>query len=449
MLHIGWASREITPPRPAMVQGQKHRRIADSALDPLTVTALALDDREGADSVVFVSCDLAFAPDSLRDAVRQRLAERLPDLPGDNIILHATHTHTAMVMEDGGYVHPGGDVMRPAECLAWIAERTVDAVAEAWASRKPRTLGRAFGHAVVGHNRHAVYADGHAQMYGKTNREDFVHFGGYQDHSLDMLFVWEPDGTLAGVALDIPCPSQVTEGLSVWSADYWHDVRLELRRRLGDGLHVLPMCGVAGDQSPHFLVYGPQEAEMRERRGLTERQEIAQRVADAVTRALDCTQPDPRCAQPLTHRVRRLRLTPRQISRAERDWAEAAYHEAVAKSDKTSWWPTRMLSVVETFDGVRQAEPVPAEVHVVRLGDVVLATNPFELFLDYGLRIKARSPAAQTILVQLAGHGMYLPTERAVRGGGYGAMPAVSAAGPEGGAELVEETLALIGELFA
>ena len=31
-----------------------------------------------------------------------------------------------------------------------------------------------------------------------------------------------------------------------------------------------------------------------------------------------------------------------------------------------------------------------------------MATNPFELFLDYGLRIKARSEAPQTFIVQLA-----------------------------------------------
>jgi hypothetical protein len=71
------------------------------------------------------------------------------------------------------------------------------------------------------------------------------------------------------------------------------------------------------------------------------------------------------------------------------------------------------------------------------------------LFLDYGLRIKARSPASQTVIIQLAaGRGSYLPTERAVQGGGYGAMPAVSTVGPEGGKELVEATLEMIRDLL-
>ena len=36
------------------------------------------------------------------------------------------------------------------------------------------------------------------------------------------------------------------------------------------------------------------------------------------------------------------------------------------------------------------------------IGDLGIVTNPFELFLDYALRIKARSPAPQTAVVQLA-----------------------------------------------
>jgi hypothetical protein len=108
-----------------------------------------------------------------------------------------------------------------------------------------------------------------------------------------------------------------------------------------------------------------------------------------------------------------------------------------------------LRDVVDLFDRGQPMPPFQPELHVLRLGDAAIATNPFELFLDYGLRIKARSPAAQTLVVQLAaGTGLYLPTERAVRGGHYGAHPAVAPVGPEGGRELVEATLSAIGGLF-
>jgi len=447
MLQIGYAARDFTPKRPAMIQGQMHVRIGREAKDPLTLTALAIDGAES--QALLISCDLAMVSEELLARVRRQLVKRLPAVPPNALIMTATHTHDSLVLEDGFYTHPGGDVMTAAECLERVAERAAEAAVEAWQARTPRQLARAFGQAVVGHSRRACYRDGSALMYGSTNRPDFTWFEGYEDHSLDMLFVWEPDGRLAGVVLAIPCPSQVDEHLSVFSADFWHDIRLELRRRFGPELMVLGLCGAAGDQSPHFLLYGPQEEEMRQRRGLSERQEIAVRVGDAVARALACTTPAPGDA-PLACVSRQVTLTAIRITPEQRDWAAAEYQRCVKDGwDLTSWWPAQQAKVVEAFDRNQPWPALPVELHGLRIGELGMVTNPFELFLDYGLRIKARSPAPQTMVVQLAaGRGMYLPTERALRGGHYSALPAVCQVGPEGGQELVEASLAMLGELF-
>jgi hypothetical protein len=442
------ATKDFTPTRPAMIQGQMHVRIGREAKDPLTLTALAIDG--GRTNTIVISCDLAMVSEGLVSVVRQRLARLLPELQPEALIMTATHTHDSLVTEDGFYTHPGGDVMTPAECQALVADHAVEAAAEAWRARTPREVGRAFGHAVVGHNRRAVYLDGSARMYGQTNQADFSWIEGYEDHSLDMLPVWEPDGRLAGIVLAIPCPSQVEEQLSLFSADFWHDIRVELRRRYGPELRVVSLCGAAGDQSPHFLLYGPQEEEMRRRRGLSERQEIASRVGDAVSRALACMTPTPR-ETPFVWAMRRVELTAINITRSQRDRAEAEHQRCIQEGqDMSSWWPSRLRQVVETFDQGSSWPAVPVEIHGLRIGEVGIVTNPFELFLDYGLRIKARSPAAQTLVVQLAaGRGMYLPTERALRGGHYSAMPAVCQVGPEGGQELVETSLAMLRKLFS
>jgi hypothetical protein len=90
-----------------------------------------------------------------------------------------------------------------------------------------------------------------------------------------------------------------------------------------------------------------------------------------------------------------------------------------------------------------------AEIHVLRIGDVVICTNQFELFTDYGIRIQARSNALQTFVVQLAaGAGSYLPTEKAVKGGGYSAVIQSDAVSPEGGQILVDQTVKLINDMF-
>ena len=108
-------------------------------------------------------------------------------------------------------------------------------------------------------------------MYGRTHRDDFVCIAGYEDHSLDMLFVYEPEGTLAGAVLAIPCSSQVTEHLEEFSADYWRDVRLESGGASASAC-ASSACAVAATIAAH-AVYSEQELEMLQRRGLTQRQE--------------------------------------------------------------------------------------------------------------------------------------------------------------------------------
>ena len=66
---------------------------------------------------------------------------------------------------------------------------------------------------------------------------------------------------------------------------------------------------------------------------------------------------------------------------------------------------------VQRFES-QKADPNPTyevEVHVLRIGDAVVCTNPFELFTDYGIRIKARSKAVQTFVVQLVGRAAIFP----------------------------------------
>jgi len=87
------------------------------------------------------------------------------------------------------------------------------------------------------------------------------------------------------------------------------------------------------------------------------------------------------------------------------------------------------------------------ELQIIRLGDVAIASNPFELYVDYGFSIKGRSKAKQTFVVQLSGDdGDYLPTARAISGGQYSAL--VSTVGPVGGKMLVDTTVRLINRMW-
>ena len=105
--------------------------------------------------------------------------------------------------------------------------------------------------------------------------------------------------------------------------------------------------------------------------------------------------------------------------------------------------------VIERYRVQESVNVYDIEVHVARLGNIALATNPYELFLDYGNRIRAKSKAQQTFLVQLCcGSYGYLPTVKAEIGSHYSAYVSSGNSGHEGGDLLVRKTLEEINSIF-
>ena len=421
-LYVGWASTDITPTEPINLTGHTGKRIATSVRDPLTATVLALETRgdDGtAEQAIMVSCDVLFTREVVQKGLRIRVERELPDLDTSKLFMNATHTHTAPGFVDGAFrglydVSQDEGVMKASEYTEFFLERVTPAIVEAWRSRKPGGMSWALGHAVVGLNRRAKYFDGSAAMYGKTDREDFSHIEGYDDHGVKMLFLWKADGTPSGIIINVACPSQETEGLRELSADFWHDTREELRRRISKDFHVLAQCGASGDLSPHRMFRKQAEDAMRERRGISWRQEIARRIANTVEDVL------PGARERIQTRVR--------------------FDHTVASVDLPLHEPA-----VPPFYETDSVQPI--EFHAVRIGDIAVATNPFELYLDYGIRIEARSPALLTFVTQLScQHSGYLPTERAIEGGGYSADKFI--VGPEGGQVLVDETVKRLHEMW-
>jgi len=450
-LYVGWATRSITPDKPVALSGQFHTRISRKTLDPVTCTALALETRDGNASVetaILVSCDLGAIRGALNEEVKKAFKAQLPDFNLDKLLLNATHTHTAPVMREGRYKIPK-DAITPTECNKFMAGQIVQAAVEAWKNRKPAGVSWGLGQAVVGHNRRAVYfkqipskfGTCTAVMYGKTDRKDFSHIEGYEDHGLEMLFFWDNQKKLTGMLLNIACPSQETEGMSRLSADFWHDVRTELHKRYGNDLYIFAQCAAAGDISPHLLWRKKAEMEMLKRKGISRRQEIALRIANAVDGVFPYVQKDIKTKVTFRHCVNEFDLPVRKVTEDEMKQAEEL---AKQQPSRASWH----RKIIDRYNRQKNNPYYSAKVHVIRLGDVAMASNPFELFLDFGIRIKARSKAILTFLVQLAGPGTYVPSAKASAGGGYSAIVQSNTVGAEGGQVLVEKTLEQINQMW-
>ncbi|MCC7334924.1 MAG: hypothetical protein IT422_07505 [Pirellulaceae bacterium] len=451
-LHLGGATTSITPDGPVALSGQMHTRIARSVDSPVTATALALESREGdmvLDQAIMVSCDLVAIREGILEMVRQRIQDRLPGFDVSKLVMNATHTHTAPVMREGVYDLPAEGVMQPSEYAEFLADRVADIAVSAWQSRQPGSVGWGLGHAVVAHNRRSTYSDGTAQMYGATNRADFRGIEGYEDHGVEVLCFWDGQGKLIATAINIACPSQEVEGGSAVNADFWHTVRQSLRAKYGDELLVLAWTGAAGDQSPHLMFRKDAEERMRKLRGLTRLEELSRRIVAAWEEAYAGASQERHADAVLVHKVKTIDLPERMVTRDEVFALRAKVADLSNDPTKKTWrfWHQ---SAIDRFERQQAEElrPFQMELHVIRLGDIAIATNQFELFTDFGIEMKARSPALQTFIIQLAGPGTYIPSQRAARGGGYSAIVESNHVGPEGGQALTDQTVEVLGSLW-
>ena len=491
-LRIGWASADLTPAEPVLVPGSTRARVSGDVADPITAAVLVIEsvhDQKPTSMAVLVSCDLLYIVNPLRDRVRELVKQSLPEIDPNSVVLSATHTHNSAET----YTDPelgkklgrlgldvpeawsawGVDVgvMSPSEYTEFVATRVAEAIGQAWNRRRRGGVSFGLGHAVVGHNRLTAYADGRSAMYGSTERPDFSHVEGYEDHSVNLLYTWDADRKLTGVVVNLACPSQVGAGSRI-SADFWHETRNELRNRFGQSLFVLPQCSAAGDQSPSVLVDKKAEARMQQLMGLSRRDMIAVRIADAVASVLPVAEKTIDFDPVFALRVEQVPIAWRQLTEADVEPVRQKFEGLLKQyramrekldaepelKQKPGWfnditnvfWNLRRASnVLDRFELQKAKPTMPVEVHVIRVGDMVFATNRFELYVDYGARIKARSKAAQTFVVQLAGQASYLPTKRSIDGGAYGAVPESTLVGPEGGQMLVDRTVELIDKLFA
>ena len=482
-LLIGWSSRDVTPDKPVNLRGQFHIRIARTVKDPVTVTALAVSAEGGNDansSFIWVSCDTVAIPDSVLEMSRRKLKELAKDFPVQNIIINATHTHTAPDSDGGWYPPVPEGVMKPKEYAEFISGRIAEAAAESWKKRKRGFISWGMGYAPIGHGRRAIYFDDlskrldfkefsgmktekNARMYGNTCDDKFDCIEGYADHSAHFLFTFDENKKLTGSVINIVCTAQETENLNEISADFWYETRVALRKQYGKNLFVLPQSSAAGGLSPHLMFNKKAGQRMLEMKGISSRQEIANRIKAAFDDVYSWAPKDMKDSVVIEHVTETIELPRRLVAKEEYlknkqgfeeldkiPPSKAADAEARMSEDSVVFSrKRRCLRILERYDEQKKDRNCKMELHVIRLGDIAFASNSFELFVDYGIRIQARSPATQTFVVQHCGRGSYLPTKLAERGESYSACVYCNEVGSEGGDVLVNETVKLIKSIWA
>lgn len=491
-IKIGWAMRDITPPRPCILGGQMYKRVAYEADDPITLTALTLDN--GEDYVIFVSMDMVVCRGGILDKVREKLSVRCPEINSSKTVISATHSHTTPLTvvdaEMEALIPPeAGDVMLGAEMADYITDKAVEAIIESYKGRVEGGYAYGYGFATVGHSRRVVYSrdwsigsendslhavNGFCQMYGNTNDVDFLGYESGTESFLNAMFTYDKDGKMTGVVVNVPCPSQCSEKNNTLSADYWNEVRIAVKEKFGD-VYVLPQCAAAGDISPRQLHY--LEAEKRRFKlkygedtsvDMGRRRDIAERIVTGLVEIESWVSSDIRTTATLKHNIVELELEKQMITEQQYKDALAGLEEAkkIVPKQNGEWYYdfrkktvkltgiSRYAKIISAYESQQAQKTVMMECHVIRIGDIAFATNRFELFMDYEQRIQARSPAEQTFIIQLAAvpgndGGSYLPTAKAKANRGYSASIFDCNVDANGGAILVEKTLEELNKVFA
>jgi len=496
MLKFGWSRKNVSVEGPVGITGQFRERISKGIYDPNFVTALVIDD--GTTVSVMMSGDFVSISNGLIFDVRDAVKAKNPEIPVENILFNATHTHTSpryMKMGATGYdeaPHGEVDYMMPEEYRKILVDLASDAVVEAYENREEGSYAYGYGYAVVAHHRRPTYfddlrerpgdkgpaslmVDKYARMYGNTNDPMFAGYEGNVDSTAYFMFTFDKDDNLTGAVINVPCPSQNSEQEDLLSADYWAQVRALVKEKYGD-IFVLPQCACAGDMSPRTLharaaedrkyalkYAGMEFPGIKKPREIFNRMEIAERIMVAFDDTYSWASKEKIRDAKLSHTVKNMKLeawkiTEDQYKSAKEEYEFYSKQEFVHTDDKLADFEanTKHSTVLARYKNIikryeADADFHNAEVHIIALGDIAFVSNPFELYINYQHRIQARSPFVQTFAVQLAavtGTSGYLCTARAAENMGYSAIIHSCNVSPKGGDTLVEETLKELNELY-
>jgi hypothetical protein len=239
---------------------------------------------------------------------------------------------------------------------------------------------------------------------------------------------------------------------------------------------MLGQVSAAGCQSPRDLARGYRgEVDFWHEDGVTE---IGRRLLAAVEETFPRAAARIEYHPEVKHAVKKILLPRRRASREDlaasekilreigskmsEEEAYRGFCDEVSRNEKTAGRPgpydsklhpfvivQNNKAVVERYRNQDERPLFEIESHFLRLGNVAIATNPFELYLDFGHQIKARSTAEQTFVVQLCcGEGGYLPTARAELLGGYGGLIINGEVSSAGGKQLVDVSVREVSALW-
>ncbi len=441
-LLAGVAEVDITPPVGYRMAGYYEERFSTGIHDPLKAKALVL--QQGKEKIALVFCDLVGMSLPVTTNARAQASKRF-GIKVSNISIFATHSHTGPQFHDvrSTFFHEdaiakyGRDPHFTMDYPAVLIERLVAVIGEANAKLKPSELWVGIGQqeGLPFNRRYHMKNSRVAFNPGQLN-PNIIGPAGPVDHDVGILLVGRGPGEFVG-GLTVFAMHADTVGGTELSADYPYYIEQTLRGKMGPNYISMFGAGTCGDLNQIDVTI----------KGETKGQEVAKGLGEAigqtVLKNVDHLQQieKPRLA------VRDERpIMPLQSTTPEKAAAAKAKFPLL-NSDQMNFY--EKVQITKDVDLAARGKEWPMEVQVYRLdNETAIVGLPAEIFVEFGLAIKQRSPFKKTLVIALNNdRPCYIPTLKAFKEGSYETVN--SRLAPGTGEKLVEVAVDLLNQLAA
>jgi len=434
---VGAAQVTISPPAGTPMAGYYATRLSTGTHDELHAKAIVI--ASGGQRVALVACDLVGIPPAVIEEAREMI-HSATGIPGGNIMISATHSHTGPLIPDGGARASayGGDLDTAKRYRTELPHKIAESVRVAEAELAPARV--AFGRGseeTVSFNRRFFMKDGTVGWNpGKLN-PNIVRAAGPIDPELPVVLFESDKGEPFATYVNFALHQDTVGGLEA-SADYAYTLSNILGRVKGESMLTLFTMGAAGNIN-HVNVKSRDT-----QKGHAEAARIGTILAGEVLKTY--TRLVPVTGGKLHAASRVVSLDPARLEAGDFERAQAIAKQLDAGATVTFLDTVFAFKALDT--AARAGKPLQGEVQVISLGDQVAWVGlPGELFSELGADIKRASPFPLTIVVELA-HGpvTYFPNDAAFDQGNYEVVTSRAARGS--GERLVGAANALLNEAY-
>ena len=445
-IRVGLAAVEITPPPGLPLMGNfRDDYLARGTHDPLTAKAIVFEDRQG-NQAALLALDVCML-DRRNVALIREAIGRTARVPPDHVLVHATHTHSAPAPHDRFLF---GLDYRPYRAAAEaMLVRAASAVAQAEQNAADARLSVGKAHEDrLSFNRRLRRKDGATQMNWEAFAPGFDPDQidapwGPADPQLRCLVIESAAGPLAAAVNFGLHPAILAGDNWLYSADLPGQLSAAMARIQGDGFLTMFLNGCCGN------VNHVDYRDLQQGRGYGMIQRVGYMLAATAAQAIRTRVPSTSAEIAVAKDTVVLERSP--ISAQERDRCQRVLDDLQGQPPRgqVDGLPEAFFADLRLQMHAVQHEPDRVEVMTIRVGDAAVVGLPGEVFCEFGLELKRRSPSPHTLVVELANDAIgYLPTRESFAQGGYEVTVGSTLYAPGAGEQLADTAAAQLQRLF-